>query len=486
MEQPEMTNPLPEYQAIVLCGGSGSRLWPLSRELLPKQFIRLTNDRSLLQNTLMRLASAGAVKKPILVCNDAHRFIAAEQVLSSGIHDAEFLLEPTPRNTAPAITAAVLRASRDGADPVLLVMPSDHVMEHDASLARSFAVGYQAALDGAMVTFGVVPTAPLTGYGYIRAEAGPANDAALDPKAQRVVSFVEKPDAERARGFLASGDYFWNSGIFAFRASVFLAEMERHAPEMLSQVKAAVAAGVDAGAVFSLNAEQFNGCPSNSIDYAVMEHTDTAVVVPLATSWSDVGAWDAVWDMAQKSPDGNSITGDVVIEDSHNCLIHSTHRLVASIGLTDIVVIETADAVLVVHKDHSQDVKRMVEVFRAQSRSEMNHHREVQRPWGSYDSVGNGARYQIKRITVKPGARLSSQMHHHRAEHWVVVSGTARIYNGDRQYLLTENQSTYIPLGETHSLENPGKIPLELIEVQSGAYLGEDDIVRFDDMYGRA
>lgn len=480
-----MINPLPEYQAVVLCGGSGSRLWPLSRELLPKQFIRLTNDRSMLQNTLLRLAGAGPVQRPILVCNEAHRFLAAEQVLQIGIEDAEYLLEPAPRNTAPAITAAALRAVRNGADPVLLVMPSDHVMEFDQALAASMTAGLKAAQDGAMVTFGIVPTAPLTGYGYIRAASDTAQAGGeLAPRA--VTSFVEKPDVQRAQAFLDSGEYYWNSGIFAFRASVFLAEMAAHAPRILAQVQSAVEQGKEAGAVFSLNEPAFAACASDSIDYAVMEHTEHAVMVPLATAWSDVGAWDAVWDIATKTADGNSTTGDVVIEDSHNCLIHSTHRLVASIGLTDIVVIETADAVLVVHKSHSQDVKRMVELFRSQSRSELTHHREVQRPWGSYDSVGNGARYQIKRITVKPGARLSSQMHHHRAEHWVVVSGTARINNGDRSYLLSENQSTYIPLGETHSLENPGKIPLELIEVQSGAYLGEDDIVRFEDMYGRA
>jgi len=475
-----MTHPHPPYRAVILCGGSGSRLWPLSRELLPKQFIRLTDDRSLLQNTLLRLGSAGAQARPMLVCNDAHRYIAAEQAQELGIQDAEIVLEPHARNTAPAIVAATLRAMRDGEDPVMLIMPSDHVLEDGPVLAAAFAEAYQAARQGALVTFGITPTAPRSGYGYIQA----AESDALAP-ARRVRRFVEKPSPEVAQRFIETGSYYWNSGMFAFQASVFLAEMERLAPRILEQVRAAVTAGHGENSLFQLDGPAFEACPSDSMDYAIMERTDSAVVIPLAAPWSDVGAWDAVWGIARKTAEGNSTSGDVMVEDSRNCLIHSTSRLVASVGLDDIVVIETADAVLVAHKSRSQDVKRLVEAFKVQHRSEMNHHREVQRPWGSYDSVGQGPRYQVKRITVKPGARLSSQMHHHRAEHWVVVSGTARIYNGDKQYLLTENQSTYIPLGEVHSLENPGKIPLEIIEVQSGAYLGEDDIVRFQDMYGR-
>lgn len=476
-----MTNPPPPYRAVILCGGSGSRLWPLSRELLPKQFIRLTDDRSLLQNTLLRLDSAGAQARPTLVCNEAHRYIAAEQAQELGIKDAELILEPHARNTAPAIAAATLRAMRGGEDPVMLIMPSDHVLEDGEVLATAYAQAYLAARQGALVTFGITPTAPLSGYGYIQADA----PAAMAP-ARRVRRFVEKPSPEVAQRFIEEGNYYWNSGMFAFQASVFLAEMDRLAPRMLQQVRAAIAAGHGDDALFQLDGPAFEACPSDSMDYAIMERTDSAVVIPLAAPWSDVGAWDAVWGIAPKSVEGNSTTGDVMVEDSRNCLIHSTSRLVASVGLDDIVVIETADAVLVAHKSRSQDVKRLVEAFKVQHRSELNHHREVQRPWGSYDSVGQGPRYQVKRITVKPGARLSSQMHHHRAEHWIVVSGTARIYNGDKQYLLTENQSTYIPLGEIHSLENPGKIPLEIIEVQSGAYLGEDDIVRFQDMYGRA
>jgi len=478
-----MTSPYPEFRPVILCGGSGSRLWPLSRELLPKQFIRLTGERSLLQNTVARTLRHTGATRPMLICNAAHRFIAAEQMqeldgAGGGGYDVELLLEPCPRNTAPAIAAAALRATRDGDDPIMLVMPSDHVIEEGPALTEAFALAHQAASEGALALFGVRPSAPLTGYGYLRTQAG-------ERPWQTVEAFVEKPDAERAAAFLREGGYYWNSGMFAFRASIFLHELERLAPDMMASVREAVAKGSGDDAVFTLDPRAFGACRADSIDYAVMERTDSAVSVPLDAGWSDVGAWDAVWDIAAKCPQGNSSSGDVMIDDSRNCLVHSSHRLVATLGLDDIVVIETADAVLVAHKSRTQDVKRIVETFRGQHREEMAHHREVRRPWGSYDSIGQGPRYQIKRITVKPGARLSSQMHHHRAEHWVVVSGTARIHNGDKDFLLTENQSTYIPLGEVHCLENPGKIPLELIEVQSGAYLGEDDIVRFEDMYGR-
>lgn len=362
-----MTNPHPPYRAVILCGGSGSRLWPLSRELLPKQFIRLTDDRSLLQNTLRRLGSAGAQARPMLVCNEAHRYIAAEQALELDIQDAEIVLEPFARNTAPAIAAATLRAMRDGEDPVMLIMPSDHVLEDGPVLAEAFAQAYQAARQGALVTFGITPTAPLSGYGYIQS----AEPDDLAP-ARRVRRFVEKPSPEVAQRFIEDGGYYWNSGMFAFQASVFLAEMERLAPKILAQVRLAVSAGHGESALFQLDGPAFEACPSDSMDYAIMERTDSAVVIPLAASWSDVGAWDAVWGIAQKTAEGNSTTGDVMVEDSRNCLIHSTSRLVASVGLDDIVVIETADAVLVAHKTRSQDVKRLVEVFKTQHRSEMN------------------------------------------------------------------------------------------------------------------
>ncbi|WP_144637741.1 mannose-1-phosphate guanylyltransferase/mannose-6-phosphate isomerase [Bordetella genomosp. 13] len=474
-----MTCPLPEFRAVVLCGGSGSRLWPLSREFLPKQFIRLTGAHSLLQDTVIRMASHAGAQRPMLVCNEAHRFIAAEQMQDLSGIQADLLLEPCSRNTAPAIAAAALRAMQQGQDPVLLVVPSDHVIEQGEALREAFAVAVRAAEEGALVAFGIHPREPSTGYGYLRLQpgAGPW---------RRIEAYIEKPDAQRAAQFLSEGGYCWNSGMFAFRASVLLAEMERLAPAILAAARQAVEGGAGDDAVFRLDPAAFEACPSDSIDYAVMERTDSAVAVPLTAAWSDVGAWDAVWDITRKGPEGNSVLGDVLVQDSRNCLVHASHRLVATIGLDDVMVVETADAVLVVHKSRVQDVKRAVETFRGQRRAELAQHREVRRPWGSYDAVGQGTRYQIKRITVKPGARLSLQMHHHRAEHWVVVSGTARIRNGERTYLLTENQSTYIPLGEVHSLENPGKIPLELIEVQSGAYLGEDDIVRLEDMYGRA
>jgi len=476
-----MTDLLAHFRAVILCGGSGSRLWPLSRETLPKQFICLNGSRSLLQNTLLRLPSANAEYRPILVCNDVHRYVAVEQAQDVGATSLEMILEPCARNTAPAIAAAALRAMEDDPDAVLLVMPSDHVLEDGESLRAAFASAHAHAARGAMVTFGIAPDAPQTGYGYIQAGdplSGPGG-------ARRISRFVEKPSPELAQRFLAEGGYYWNSGMFAFRAAVYLAELDRRAPAMLAAVREAVAAGKGDHALYQLDPASYAACPADSIDYAVMEHTEDAVVIPLDCAWSDVGTWDSVWGIAEKCPDGNAIQGDVLMEDSRNCLVHATHRMVASIGLDDIVVIETADAILVMHKSKSQDIKGLVERFKVLHRTEITHHRQVQRPWGWYDSVDQGERYQIKRITVKPGGRLSFQMHHHRAEHWVVVSGTARIYNGDKQYLLTENQSTFIPLGEVHSLENPGKIPLDIIEIQSGAYLGEDDIVRFQDVYGR-
>ncbi|MDX3905543.1 MAG: mannose-1-phosphate guanylyltransferase/mannose-6-phosphate isomerase [Pigmentiphaga sp.] len=472
---------LPQFRAVILCGGSGSRLWPLSRETLPKQFICLNDSYSLLQNTLRRLTSANADNRPILVCNDSHRYVAAEQAHDIGVRSLELILEPCARNTAPAIAAAALRAMETDSDAVLLVMPSDHVLEDGEALRKAFAAAYIQAGNGAVVTFGVAPTAPQTGYGYIQ-----AGEPVEGPEgARRIRRFVEKPSAELAKHLLDEGGYYWNSGMFAFRADVYLAELERHAPAMLAAVRNAIATGKGDHSLFQLDPASYAACPSDSIDYAVMEHAEDAVVIPLNCAWSDVGTWDSVWGIATKCADGNAVQGDVLMEDSRNCLVHATHRMVASIGLDDIVVIETADAILVMHKSKSQDIKGLVERFKVLHRTEIMHHRQVQRPWGWYDSVDRGERYQIKRITVKPGGRLSSQMHHHRAEHWVVVSGTARIYNGDKQYLLTENQSTFIPLGEVHSLENPGKIPLDIIEIQSGAYLGEDDIVRFQDVYGR-
>jgi len=469
-----------DFHGVILCGGSGSRLWPLSRQFAPKQFIRLTDERSLLQHALLRMGHACG-HPPVLVCNEAHRFIVDEQASELGMPDIEVILEPCQRNTAPAILAATLRAMRHGEDPVMLVMPSDQLIDDSDALEASFAAAHEAADAGAIVVFGVEPTGPAAGYGYIQAD-GEAGHGTVRP----VRCFVEKPAPALAAQLLGDGNYYWNSGMFVFKASVLVGEFEARAPELLSLVRQALADGNGNDAQFRLARGAFSACPDISLDYAVMEGTARAAVVPLPVSWSDVGAWDAVWAAVPKSAEGNAAVGDVLLEDTHNCLVHSTHRLVASIGLEDIIVVETADAVLVAHKNRAQEVKRLVEKFAGQHRCELEHHREVKRPWGAYDSLCEGPCYQIKRITVKPGASLSTQMHHHRAEHWVVVSGTARVRCGGRHYLLTENQSTYIPLGEVHSLENPGKIPLEVIEVQSGAYLGEDDIVRYGDAYGRS
>lgn len=474
MEEPAVIIP------VVLCGGSGTRLWPLSREGYPKQFLNLLGNRSLLQDTLLRIREIHGVGAPLLVTSHAHRFMVAEQAREIGSSDAAFILEPHARNTAPAAAAAALYALAAGQDPLMLVLPSDHLIRDASAFADIVKQGVMAAQDGALVTFGITPTAPATGYGYIKA-GGSCTQWSYD-----VARFEEKPSQARASEFLAEGSYFWNSGIFLFRASAFLAELESFSPEILRAVQESVNLGRKDLDFFRLDEAAFARCPSNSIDYAVMEHTSRAQMVPFATEWSDVGAWDAVWELGAKQEDGNVIVGDVLTHNARDCLVHASHRLVAVAGVEDVMVIETPDAVLVVHKDQCQDVKTLVDMVRRQGRSEAADHRKVYRPWGSYDAVDEGQRYQVKRITVKPGAKLSMQMHYHRAEHWIVVKGTARVTCGSETFLLSENQSSYIPLGTVHRLENPGSVPLELIEVQSGSYLGEDDIVRFDDAYGRA
>ncbi|WP_043422624.1 mannose-1-phosphate guanylyltransferase/mannose-6-phosphate isomerase [Cupriavidus basilensis] len=455
---------------VVLCGGSGTRLWPLSREGHPKQLLKLLGARSLLQDTLLRVREVTGIGAPEV----------AEQAREIGTNNAAFILEPCSRNTAPAAAAAALSAVASGKDPLLLLLPADHLIRDASAFCSIVEQGVSAALGGAIVTFGIVPTAPAIGYGYIQAGARCSDNS------YEVASFEEKPSLPRATQFLSDGNYFWNSGIFLSRASVYIAELEAHSPEILSAVREAVVNGTNDLDFFRLQADSYERCPVNSIDYAVMENTKRARMLPLPLEWSDVGSWDAVWKIGTKTAEGNVSTGDVLTHNTKNCLVQASHRLVAIAGLEDVMVVETPDAVLVVHKDQCQEVKVLVDMVRERGTSEASAHRKVYRPWGSYDAVDGGQRYQVKRITVKPGAKLSLQMHHHRAEHWIVVSGTARIRNGDRDYLLTENQSTYIPIGETHSLENPGRIPLELIEVQSGSYLGEDDIVRFEDIYGRA
>jgi mannose-1-phosphate guanylyltransferase/mannose-6-phosphate isomerase len=461
---------------VILSGGSGTRLWPLSREAYPKQFLPLAGNDTMLQATWRRV-EAIASKPPIVVANEQHRFMVAEQLREAGCVPTSIVLEPFGRNTAPAIAVAALEAMRDGDDPLLLVLPSDHVIVDAEAFRLAVDAATPAAEAGQLVTFGIVPTGPETGYGYIRAAAGHGVRA--------VERFVEKPDAALAREYVASGEYFWNSGMFLLRASVYLAELERHQPAMLGTCRTALERARRDEDFVRLDTLAFSQCPSDSIDYAVMEKTGDAAVLPVSVGWNDVGSWSALWQVAEQDGDGNAHHGDVIARGCRNTLAWGDSRLVALLGLQDVVVVDTADAVLVAHKDAVQDVKSIVSTLKAQGRPEPTLHRKVYRPWGSYDSIDMGERFQVKRITVKPGAQLSLQMHHHRAEHWIVVEGTGRITRGDETVILSENQSTYIPLGVTHRLENPGRVPLELIEVQSGSYLGEDDIVRFEDAYGR-
>ncbi|KMM74590.1 mannose-1-phosphate guanyltransferase [Xanthomonas sp. NCPPB 1128] len=460
---------------IILSGGSGTRLWPLSRESYPKQFLPLVGEQSMLQATWQRAAPVAA-HAPIVVANEEHRFVAAEQLQQIGVKPHAILLEPKGRNTAPAIAVAALEASRDGADPLLLVLPSDHVIGDEAAFQAAVRVAAVAAEQGKLVTFGIKPTAPETGYGYIKAAAGDG--------ARAVERFVEKPDLATAKNYLASGEYYWNSGMFLFRASRYLEELRKFQPAIADACTTAWQAAKRDADFTRLDKDAFAASPSDSIDYAVMEKTADAVVVPLDAKWSDVGSWSALLDVSPQDANGNAHHGDVIEIDCRNTYAYGS-RLIAMVGLQDVVVVETDDAVLVGHRERIQEVKDIVGRIKADGRSEATWHRKVYRPWGAYDSIDNGQRFQVKRITVKPGATLSLQMHHHRAEHWIVVSGTAEVTRGDEVLLLTENQSTYIPLGVTHRLKNPGKLPLELIEVQSGSYLGEDDIVRFEDTYGR-
>ncbi|VFB20060.1 mannose-1-phosphate guanylyltransferase/mannose-6-phosphate isomerase [Pseudomonas fragi] len=464
---------------VIMSGGSGSRLWPLSRQLNPKQFLPLADaSLSMLQSTLKRLDGLGSAI-PQLICNEQHRFLAAEQLRMMGLEKANILLEPVGRNTAPAIALAALAALDESEDPILLVLAADHLIQDVAAFQASVQVALPLAQAGKLVTFGIVPTHAETGYGYIE-KGGSAGIGGFD-----VSRFVEKPDLVTAQGYLDSGRYFWNSGMFMFRASRYLEELETYRPDILAACRAALAGGSQDLHFTRVDEATFAACPDDSVDYAVMENTADAVMVPLDAGWSDIGSWTALWDVSDKDQQGNVFKGDVLNQQSRNTYVHADSRLVATVGLDDLVIVETKDAVLVAHKDHVQDVKKIVEQLKNGSRTEHINHREVYRPWGVYDSVDNGHRYQVKRITVKPGAKLSVQMHHHRAEHWIVVSGTARVTNGEKTYLVCENESTYIPIGQIHALENPGVIPLELIEVQSGSYLGEDDIVRFEDKYGR-
>lgn len=467
---------------VILSGGAGTRLWPLSRELYPKQLLALLGERTMLQQTALRLEGLGAVQ-PVIVCNEAHRFLVAEQLRQLAIEPQAIVLEPRGRNTAPAIALAAHAAlkavgPKATADPLLLVLPADHVIRDVPAFHRAVHAALGAAQQGQLVTFGIVPTTPETGYGYIH--RGPADGAVF-----RIARFIEKPSAALAKEFLSSQEYYWNSGMFLFGARRYLEELGRLAPAIAGACAEAFA-GAKADLDFTrIDPKLFAACPADSIDYAVMEKTSEAVVVPLAAGWSDVGSWAALHEASEPDAHGNVSRGDVIFEDSQGCYLYSESRLVSAVGLKDHVVIETKDAVLVAPRSRVQDVKKLVFRLKEQGRYEHSLHREVFRPWGSYDSIENGPRFQVKRLKVKPGAVLSLQLHHHRAEHWIVVSGTARITRGEEVFLLEENQSTYIPIGVRHRIENPGKIPLHIIEVQSGSYLGEDDIVRLEDHYGR-
>ncbi|GAB4060325.1 mannose-1-phosphate guanylyltransferase/mannose-6-phosphate isomerase [Uliginosibacterium sediminicola] len=476
-------------QPVILSGGSGSRLWPLSREQYPKQLLPLTADETPLQITATRLNGLKdvAVAEPIVVTNEEHRFIIAEQLRQIGKASERIVLEPVGRNTAPALQLAAVVAQQEGGDPVLLVMPADHVVSDEAAFCAAIQEGFALAQAGALVTFGVVPDRPETGYGYIR--VGQAVSGAASAK--QLAAFVEKPNAAKAAEYVASGEFLWNSGIFMMKASVWQAALLALKPLIAKAGLDAVAGAKRDADFIRVDKAIFAACPSDSIDYAVMEklgeHPElgAAIVVPLDAGWNDVGAWDALWDVSKKDAQGNVTRGDVMLHGSEDSLVFAGSRLVAAVGVKGLVVVETPDAVMVADKAHAQDVKAIVTRLKAEGKTLALNHRKVYRPWGWYDSIDMGPRFQVKRIVVNPGAKLSLQMHHHRAEHWIVVSGTAEVTNGDKVLLLSENQSTYIPLGTVHRLANPGKLPLEIIEVQSGSYLGEDDIVRFEDTYGR-
>jgi mannose-1-phosphate guanylyltransferase / mannose-6-phosphate isomerase len=449
---------------VVLSGGTGSRLWPLSRTLLPKQFLPLISEKTMLQETLLRLEGMAQLREPVVVCSNDHRFLAAEQLREIGVRAAAQILEPAGRNTAPAVAVAALCVAATDPDGVMLVLPADHLIRDTAAFHAAVTKAAAAAKNGNLVTFGILGREPETGYGYI--ERG-------------------KPDETRAREFIASGRFYWNSGMFMFKASRYLEELGKYRPQILAAAQAAWQTSERDLDFIRLGEKAFLSSPSESIDYAVMEQTNNAVVVEADIGWSDIGSWAALWQAAKPDAGGNVALGDVHLDNARDCYVRAEHRLVAAVGVNDLIIVETADAVLVIHKDCAQDVKRTVEALKAKQRDEYLVHKRVYRPWGYYEGLDVGERFQVKRIMVKPGSKLSLQMHHHRAEHWVVVSGTAKVMRGEETLLVSENQSTYIPLGTKHRLENVGKVPLHMIEVQSGSYLGEDDIVRFEDDYKR-
>ncbi|HAI6373921.1 TPA: mannose-1-phosphate guanylyltransferase/mannose-6-phosphate isomerase [Escherichia coli] len=463
---------------IIMAGGSGTRLWPLSRSLYPKQFLSLINENSLLQETLKRLDGLNCLP-PVIVSNNEHRFIVAEQLRQFGVDDFQIILEPVGRNTAPAVALAALKSLELHGDHHMLVLAADHAIQDIEAFHAAVLAAEQESVDNKLVTFGIVPTKPETRYGYIKKGEQVKNSVF------KVNSFVEKPDLETAKNYLEQKCYLWNSGMFMFKASVYLDELKKFRPDILAACKESLSSASTDLDFIRLNSDVFAECPDESIDYAVMEKTQDCVVIPLDADWSDIGSWTSLWEISEKDEHENVSHGDVINYNSRNNYIYSEGSLISTVGVNNLIIVQTKDALLVAQQDNVQDIKKIVEILKKQKRSEHISHREVYRPWGRYDSVERGDRYQVKRITVKPGECLSTQMHHHRAEHWVVVAGTAKVTCGERTFFVTENESTFIPIGTVHTLENPGKIPLEVIEIQSGVYLGDDDIVRLSDKYGR-
>jgi mannose-1-phosphate guanylyltransferase/mannose-6-phosphate isomerase len=463
---------------VILSGGAGTRLWPLSREMYPKQLLALTSQYSMLQDTALRLAGIAGCRAPLVVCNEAHRFTVAEQLRSLDITASGILLEPMGRNTAPAVALAALKALELDQDAIIVVAPADHVIRDARAFQQAADVAVGLAESGKLVTFGIVAHAPETGYGYIHRGPG-------DGPAYPVAEFIEKPPLATAEKFLAAGDYYWNSGMFVFKAGRFLNELGLYAPDILEASTAAYRTASSDLDFVRIGKAAFEACRSESIDYAVMEKTRDAVVLPLDAGWSDVGSWSSLFDALPANEEGNVLQGDVLVHDTHDCYVHSSSRLVTAVGMADHIIVETKDAILVAPKHRVQDVKELVTMLKKAGRSESAWHREVYRPWGSYDSIDDGDRFQVKHMQLKPGGSISLQMHHHRAEHWIVVQGTAKVTCGDKTFLLSENESTYVPIGAKHRIENPGKVALHIVEVRSGTYMGEDDIVRFEDNYGR-